>query len=173
MSSCEAERQTLYLPARIGITWEKYQCKKKTRSGDKKITRQIVRVICLGQKNPRLNLRGLYLPKLVVLPCPFGRLERCPFSKNHDIIVGVDISPHSFIMPFVDKVGFSPDFDGGTVLSISSEPYKVNMFHFFLLLPPLQDNSHNPKHHGNKCNRGNNPILPINHTATSLRFASL
>jgi len=39
VSSCEAERQTKCLPARIGITWEKYQCKKKMRSGDKKTTR--------------------------------------------------------------------------------------------------------------------------------------
>lgn len=121
-----------------------------------------------GTKNPRLNLRGLYLPKLVILPCPFGRLERCPFSKNHDIIVGVDISPHSFIMPFVDKVGFPPNFDGGTVLSISPEPYKVNVFHFFLLLPPLRDNSYDPEHHGNKRNCSDKPILPTNHAVASI-----
>ena len=30
-------------------------------------------------------------------------------------------------------------------------------------LPPLQDNSHNPKHHGNESNCGDKPILPINH----------
>jgi len=33
----------------------------------------------------------------------------------------------------------------------------------FILLPPLKNNSHNPKHHGDKSNRRNNPILPINH----------
>ena len=157
-----------YALCNIGLSWEKSQCKRKVRwqcctlnnptncSGYK-----------LGTKKLPTN-RGLLLPKLVILPCPFGRLESCSFGKNHNIVVGVNISPHSFIVPLVNKVGVTPDLNGGTMLGVSSEPNKMHMFHFLLLLPPLEHNPYNPEHHGNKCNCRNDPILPINHCKSAL-----
>ena len=42
------------------------------------------------------------------------------------------------------------------------------LFGIYQDLPPLQDNSHNPKHHGNKSNCSDKPILPTNHAVASI-----
>ena len=81
MSSCEAERQTKCLPARNVLSWEKSQCKKKLRSGDKKNNPINCSGCTPGTKKPPLEFCGGFILFGICRGLP--PLKHNPYNPEH------------------------------------------------------------------------------------------
>jgi hypothetical protein len=73
-------------------------------------------------------MAGLHLPKLMILPRPFARRFRIGLScENDNVVIAVNITVHSVIVPSVDEVRLTPYLHGRPVFVVGSETDKVNV----------------------------------------------